>query len=241
MSQLEQDYPDVQFVYMTGHLDGTGIEGNLNQRNEQIRSYCRNNDKVLYDFADIESYDPDGEVNFMGLYANDNCDYGSGVRENWAVLWQNSHTENVDWYDCNCAHSRPLNGNLKAYAAWYLWARLAGWEGKASGAPKWAKASALGNGWYRSGWYCDFYGYEGENEGWIYSNEHDFQYFGEECTSDSSWFWDCETGKWWWTCEEWYPAVYLHEYGWLYYCDGDAPGRRFYDYVGNAFVYETDL
>ncbi|MEJ2507811.1 MAG: T9SS type A sorting domain-containing protein, partial [Ignavibacteriaceae bacterium] len=45
------------------------------------------------------------------------------------VDWQNSHTENIDWYNCSTAHSQSLNGNLKAYAAWYLWASLAGWDG----------------------------------------------------------------------------------------------------------------
>ena len=34
--------------------------GNVNQRNEQIRNYARNNNKILFDFADIESFDPDG-------------------------------------------------------------------------------------------------------------------------------------------------------------------------------------
>ena len=75
MNQLETDYPDVQFVYMTGHLVGSGESGNLNQRNEQIRAYARANNKILYDFADIESYDPDGLVNYMKLNANDDCDY----------------------------------------------------------------------------------------------------------------------------------------------------------------------
>ena len=60
MNQLETDYPDVKFVYMTGHLVGSGQQGNLNQRNEQIRAYARANNKILYDFADIESFDPDG-------------------------------------------------------------------------------------------------------------------------------------------------------------------------------------
>lgn len=60
MNQLETDFPGVRFVYITGHLDGSGVAGNLNQRNEQIRAYCRTNDKVLFDFADIESYDPEG-------------------------------------------------------------------------------------------------------------------------------------------------------------------------------------
>ncbi len=132
MNRLEIDYPDVQFVYMTGHLDGTGEEGNLHIRNEQIRKYCKDNNKILYDFADIESYDPDGNY-YLDKYANDNCDYdsnGDGTRDkNWAIDWQNAHEEGVDWYQVSVAHSQPLNGNLKAYAAWYLWARLAGWDG----------------------------------------------------------------------------------------------------------------
>jgi hypothetical protein len=45
------------------------------------------------------------------------------------VDWQNDHTEGMDWYDCSSAHSVELNANRKAYAAWWLWARLAGWEG----------------------------------------------------------------------------------------------------------------
>ncbi len=132
MNALETDYPLIKFVYMTGHLDGTGTSGNLHRRNEQIRNYCRNNRKILYDFADIESYDPDNNY-YLNRAANDNCDYDSNndgsPDRNWAETWQNSHTVNVDWYYCNSAHSKPLNANRKAYAAWWLWARLAGWNG----------------------------------------------------------------------------------------------------------------
>jgi hypothetical protein len=119
---------------MTGHLDGTGADGNLNVRNNQIRSYCLQNNKILYDFADIESYDPDGLVNYMALHANDNCDYDSdnnGSRDrNWATSWQYTHTQGVDWFSCSAAHSQALNGNRKAYAAWWLWAKIAGWVEK---------------------------------------------------------------------------------------------------------------
>jgi hypothetical protein len=132
MNQLEIDYPLVQFVYMTGHLDGTGQTGNLNLRNQQIRDYCVSNTKTLYDFADIESYDPDGLVHYMPLLCNDNCDYDSdgngSLDKNWALDWQNSHTVNVDWYTCSATHTQPLNGNRKAYAAWWLWSRLGGWN-----------------------------------------------------------------------------------------------------------------
>jgi hypothetical protein len=131
MAGLESDYPDVKFVYMTGHLDGTGLTGNLHLRNEQIRNFCREDGRILYDFADIESYNPDGTY-FGDKKPNDACAYdtnGDGSRDgNWAVEWQNSHTEGIDWYNCSSAHSEPLNANMKAYSAWWLWARLAGWN-----------------------------------------------------------------------------------------------------------------
>jgi len=131
MAQLELQYPNIKFVYMTGHLDGTGLSGNLHIRNEQIRDFCTTNEKILYDFADIESYNPDG-VYFGDKIPNDNCDFDTddnGSRDaNWATEWQESHTEGVDWYDCSAAHSKPLNGNRKAYAAWWLWATLSGWN-----------------------------------------------------------------------------------------------------------------
>jgi hypothetical protein len=132
MTGLEEDFPDITFIYMTGHLDGTGLTGNLHLRNEQIRNYCKTNKKFLFDFADIESYNPDG-VYFGDKIPNDNCDYDSnndGTPDaNWAIEWQDSHDEGVEWYSCSSAHSQALNANMKAYAAWYLWARIAGWDG----------------------------------------------------------------------------------------------------------------
>jgi hypothetical protein len=130
MESLEDDYPEVTFVYMTGHTDGAPLTGNVPTRNKQIRDYCVANNKVLFDFADIESYDPDGDY-FGDKLVNDACDYdsnGDGTRDsNWATIWQNAHPG--EWYSCESAHSQPLNANLKAYAAWHLWARLAGWDG----------------------------------------------------------------------------------------------------------------
>lgn len=74
MNRLEEDYPHVTFFYMTGHLDGTRESGNLNLRNNQIREFCRENNKILFDFADIESFDPDGKY-FLDKGANDGCYY----------------------------------------------------------------------------------------------------------------------------------------------------------------------
>jgi hypothetical protein len=128
MAQLEEDYPGVTFVYMTGHLE-YGYESSIYPGNQMIRDFCIENNKVLYDFADIESHNPDG-VYFP--YADDDCDYfdgpGGTKLGNWALEWQSSHSEGLDWFDCYSPHSQPLNANLKAYAAWWLFAALGGWN-----------------------------------------------------------------------------------------------------------------
>lgn len=129
MTQLEEDYPHVTFIYMTGHVDILADEDNK-AANDSIRSYCLNNNRWLFDFADFDRHDPDGA---RYEFCHDNCNYYNASGDslgNWALEWQESHTEGVDWYDCSSAHSEALNANQKAYAAWWLWARLAGWDGQ---------------------------------------------------------------------------------------------------------------
>ncbi len=129
MNQLENDFPKVTFIYMTGHLDGTGEGGNLNIRNNQIRRFCRENNKILFDFADIESYDPDGRY-FLDKNANDGCYYdsdGNGSPDaNWAIEWCSAHPGECS--TCSCAHSESLNCDRKGRAFWWMMARMAGWN-----------------------------------------------------------------------------------------------------------------
>lgn len=127
MSQLESDFPGVTFVYMTGHLDGTGEGGNLNQRNEQIRTFCKNNGKVLFDFANIESYDPEGNY-YLDKKGTDSCHYYEGnIRRNWAFEWCEKNPDKCGSF--YCAHTPCLNCQMKSYGFWWMMARVSGWEG----------------------------------------------------------------------------------------------------------------
>ncbi len=132
----------VRFVFMTGHVNGQGEEGRTNQINSYIRNHCTANNRILYDFADIESWDPDDNY-FLDDYVDDDCSYlVNGERTgNWAEEWivgkvqmdgedDTLHNEpnGGDWYQCTAEHSHPVNANMKAYAAWYMFARLAGWK-----------------------------------------------------------------------------------------------------------------
>jgi hypothetical protein len=138
MSDLEARFPDVVFVYMTGCADGMGEKGGAHKRNRIIRDYCAENRKWLYDYYDIQCYGPDG-----GYYGNRSvtahCNYdanGDGRAEetgddpalpvspdrNWALDWQGSR---ADWWNCEAAHSQPVDANRKAAAAWQLWCAIA--------------------------------------------------------------------------------------------------------------------
>ena len=116
ISDLEEEFPDVVFVYMTGNAQGTGDEGyNRYQRNQQIRQYCSDNDKILFDFADLDAwyYDPNTQEWDQETYDHN----GTPVP-----------AEHPNFHGSEAGHTTYESCEQKGYTVWWLMAVLAGWD-----------------------------------------------------------------------------------------------------------------
>jgi len=110
IENYEMIFPNVTFVYSTGTAEGSGDEGyNRFQRNNEIRQYCIQNNKILFDFADLECWS-NGEMHYYTIY-------GDTVP-----------LQHPDYHGDTHHHTNALNCLNKGKAVWYMMARMQGWQ-----------------------------------------------------------------------------------------------------------------
>ena len=108
MEQVESSYPDSIFVWWTMPITTSDDTDNDTRQtfNENVRTYCKANGKILFDIADIESHAPDGTPQT-----------GTGGRE---IMYAP--------YSSDGGHLNDTGARRVASAYWVLAARLSGWE-----------------------------------------------------------------------------------------------------------------
>lgn len=121
LAKLEREFPAVTFIYATCHaqydwspqynLDGY----NRYLRNEQIRSYCKQNNKILYDFENLDSwwFNP----------STQQWEQNTAVVQGHVIPMQHSHYEGDQ-----AGHTTYESCEQKGKAVWWMLAKMAGWE-----------------------------------------------------------------------------------------------------------------
>jgi hypothetical protein len=126
----------VTFIFMTGHAnkDSNTGEGNPRDQAALITDYCNTHGYFCIDYYAIDTHAMDGHYYEDTGDNGDSTSYGGNFYEDW----QASHTLGVDWYENRSSpggviaygehNSQHITANRKAYAFWWVLARIAGYH-----------------------------------------------------------------------------------------------------------------
>lgn len=116
MQVLESEHPGVTFVYFTGTAEYDGGYGyNRAMRNRQIRDFCVANNRVLFDFEDLDSW-------------WFNPDTGEWEQATYQYNGETIPVEHPELAGNDAEHTSYESCEQKARATWWMMAVLAGWE-----------------------------------------------------------------------------------------------------------------
>jgi hypothetical protein len=129
----------VTFVFMTGHAEAGSNVGSGKPMNQAdtIIGYCKVKKYFCLDYYGIDTHDM---ADHYWEDAGDNGDshaYGGNFYEDW----QQAHQLGTDFYqnkvepggsvDYGAHNTQHITANRKAYAMWWILARISGWDGSA--------------------------------------------------------------------------------------------------------------
>ncbi len=128
----------VTFIFMTGHANAGDNVGDGKPKNQAdlIINFCKEHKQFCLDYYSIDTHDMDDN------YWEDAGDNGNSAAYggNFYEDWQSSHTLGKDWYENRNApggtptygahNTQHITANRKAYAMWWILARIAGWTGE---------------------------------------------------------------------------------------------------------------
>lgn len=126
----------VTFIFMTGHPNKNYNTGRLNTKEQAatINEYCDANAQFCLDYYSIDTHTMDDVYYEDSGDDTDSDTYGG----NFNLDWQNSHILGIDYFENKRApdkgvvfgrhNTQHITANRKAYAMWWILARIAGWD-----------------------------------------------------------------------------------------------------------------
>jgi hypothetical protein len=128
----------VTFVFMTGHAEANSNVGTGRPKNQAdtIIGYCQVKKYFCLDYYGIDTHDMDDNYWEDAGDNGDSENYGG----NFYADWQSAHNEGDDYFYNKSApggsitygehNTQHITANRKAYAMWWILARIAGWDGE---------------------------------------------------------------------------------------------------------------